>query len=284
MESSLFVYIFQGITLVKIAVAVFMVVALSLLAEHVSTKFAGMISGFPLGTAVSLFFIGYEIGPEYASKSSVYSILGLAATLAFVYGYRLTIGRVGALSKIPAILACSVGGLACYFVAAAVLERITFNLVTGTVFTSAVIIALIFVYKNIQTSVIVRAARPGIRILLARASAAAAIIVAITTAAHVIGPRWSGLLAAFPITMFPFLVIIHFTYSAEHVQTIIKNVPRGIGSIVAYCIGVRWTYTAVGVYWGTLASYGLAVAYLVAIHLPVWTRSYRNGAKANRTS
>ena len=69
--------VFKGLTLIKIGVAVFMVVGLSLIAEKVSTRFAGLVSGFPLGAAISLFFIGYEIEPSFAARSALFTILGL---------------------------------------------------------------------------------------------------------------------------------------------------------------------------------------------------------------
>jgi hypothetical protein len=52
--------IFQGITLIKIAVAVLMVVGLSVLAERVSTRFAGVVSGYPLGADITLYFYRLE--------------------------------------------------------------------------------------------------------------------------------------------------------------------------------------------------------------------------------
>ena len=42
----------------KIAVTIGLVLALSLVAERVSPRAAGLLSGYPLGAAIALFLIG----------------------------------------------------------------------------------------------------------------------------------------------------------------------------------------------------------------------------------
>ncbi len=98
-----------------------------------------------------------------------------------------------------------------------------------------------------------------------RAGFAAVVILAITTVAGVVGPRWAGLFSAFPITMLPLLVIIQFTYQPEHVRTIIKNVPRGLGSLLVYAMVVAASYPGLGIAWGTILGYLAATLYLILI-------------------
>jgi len=40
-----------------------------------------------LGAAIALFFYGLEVSPEFASKSAVYTMVGLVASQAFAYCY-----------------------------------------------------------------------------------------------------------------------------------------------------------------------------------------------------
>ena len=77
------------------------------------------------------------------------------------------------------------------------------------------------------------------------------------------GATWAGLFAAFPVTLFPLILIIHSTYGKEPVHTFIKHLPRGLWSLLIYLTGVIFIYPALGVYWGTLVSLGLATIYLV---------------------
>lgn len=98
-----------------------------------------------------------------------------------------------------------------------------------------------------------------------RAVFAALVILAITTMAGLVGPRWVGLFSAFPITMPPLLVIVQFTYQLDHVRTIIKKVPRGLGSLLAYAMFVAASYPRAGIGWGTLLGYLAATAYLLLL-------------------
>jgi hypothetical protein len=100
---------------------------------------------------------------------------------------------------------------------------------------------------------------------LLRAVFAALVILLITTAARAVGPEWAGLFSAFPITMLPLLVIIQFTYQPAHVRTIIKNIPRGLGSLLIYALVVATAYTDLGIVWGTLLGYLAATLYLLIL-------------------
>ncbi|MCJ7685384.1 MAG: hypothetical protein MUO68_13955 [Desulfobacteraceae bacterium] len=71
--------------LAKLISSVSIVVLLSWVAEHMGPKVAGLLSGYPLGAAIALFFYGLEVSPQFASKSAVYTMIGLVASQAFVY-------------------------------------------------------------------------------------------------------------------------------------------------------------------------------------------------------
>ncbi|MCE5337040.1 MAG: hypothetical protein LLG06_20870, partial [Desulfobacteraceae bacterium] len=102
----------------------------------------------------------------------------------------------------------------------------------------------------------------GPMLLFVRALIAAVTIVLILSTAKMVGPTWAGLFSAFPNVMLPLMVIIHFSYSSDHTNVIIKNVPKGLASVVLYCFTVSLTYTEFGIYAGTVAAYGVATLYL----------------------
>jgi hypothetical protein len=263
------VRIFQGFTLIKIGVAVAMVVGLSVLAERVSTRFAGVVSGFPLGAAIVLFFIGYEIGPAFAGQSAIYTVFGLIGTLAFVLGYYLTTVALGGRAG-PAAAFCSVvGGLALYVAAAFLLQFFKIGLAGAVISTSSAIVAATILFRRLQNVRIERPLSLGLWLLILRAFFAAGVITLITASARLVGPGWAGLLSAFPMTMLPFLFIIHATYRTEHVWSIIKNVPRGIGAIVVYGVVVAAVYPRHGIWLGTLEGYLAATLYLLVMLIPV---------------
>lgn len=251
----------------KIAAAVGMVLGLSALAERVSPRFAGVFSGFPLGSAISLFFIGYELGPEFAARAAVFSTLGLTAILCFAHGYYLAARRTRGRSPGAGIAAGLAGGLGGYFLAVLVLERARVGLWTAALVTTAAILVSDRLFRRVIDAVIVGRPRTGLGTTVVRGCFAAAVVLAVTASARWVGPTWAGLFSAFPTTLLPFLVIIHYCYRPEHVNTILKNLPRGLFSLVVYCVAVALLYPRLGVGLGTLAAYSLAAAYLVGISL-----------------
>lgn len=270
--------ILQGITLVKILVAVCMVVGLSVIAERISPRWAGIISGYPLGSAISLFFIGYEVGPEFAGRSALYNIVGLTATQVFAYAYYRTARCVQAAPKALTIVAASVGGLIGYFAAVAVLRPIPVTPLSAVLITGGFILFFDRLFRSVENVRIVDRGAVGPAVLLVRALFAAVLVILITSTAGIVGPQWAGLFSAFPVTLFPFMLIIHITYRNEHVYTVVKYLPRGLGSLLVYSLVVSAAYPALGVGWGTLIAYAAATAYLVLIHVrprPAWIKVLR---------
>ncbi|MBU2550173.1 MAG: hypothetical protein KKB20_17325 [Proteobacteria bacterium] len=255
----------QGMALVKILVAVLMVVGLSLLAEHVSPRIAGVVSGYPLGAAISLFFIGYDLGPEFAARSAVYTAAGLAATQAFAAAYFLASWRMNGRPRLPAVLISTVVGLAGFFAVALAMHPLRVGLLAAGLLALGSILFFDRLLRNLTDAGIQNRVRTGPGIIITRALAAAVFIILVTSTARLVGPGWAGLFSAFPITMLPLIVIVHWTYRTEHVHTIIKNVPRGIGALAVYTLTVSLLYPRIGIYWGTLAAYAGATIYLVLL-------------------
>ena len=242
-----------------------MVVSLSLIAEYSSPRFAGIVAGYPLGGAISLFFIGLEQGTDFAANSAVYTVIGLAATQAFVLGYYKVSALLININKKTNIVAASLGGLAAYLMVISALKLLPVNLTTAVVFALISIVFYNYLFKNIPNIKIKNRIKLNPKMLAARAFTAAAIILIVTGSAKLVGPKWAGLLAAFPITLFPLLVIVHVAYQTEHAHTIIKNVPRGLISLTIYAALVSLTYPELGIYQGTLIAYIGATVFLILI-------------------
>jgi hypothetical protein len=252
-------------TVIKIGVSIAAVVGLSLIAEWVGPRFAGIVAGYPLGAAISLFFIGAEINPAFAAHSAIFTSAGLAATVAFVSGYLLGL-RWGAGRSLPTSLALSIlTSLAGFTAAAWVISSLPINRVSAPLIALAAIVIAGRAFHAIPEAVIEDKIRLSVPVAFFRAAFAALIIVGVTLAARFVGPRWAGLLSAFPITMMPLLMIIHAGYQPAHVRAIIRNVPRGLGSLLIYTLIVTATYPPLGIAWGTILGYLGATAYLVLL-------------------
>ena len=251
--------------MIKILVSILVVVLLSLIAERAGPRIAGIVSGYPLGAAISLYFIGLEIGPAFAARSAFYTAAGLAATVAFVGGYLLGLNYVEGRHRVTALLLPLLPALAAYGLAAWGLSVIPITWLSAPLIAIVSMVLASRVFRAIPDAAIREKIQLGLSVTLLRAVFAAFVILAITTAAQVVGPQWAGLFSAFPITMLPLLVIIQFTYQPSHVRTIIKNVPRGLGSLLVYALVVAVTYARLGIAWGTVLGYLAATLYLLML-------------------
>ncbi|MDE1859790.1 MAG: hypothetical protein KGH67_04650, partial [Candidatus Micrarchaeota archaeon] len=239
---------------IKVLVAVAVVIGLSIVTERSSPKLAGILAGLPTGSAISLFFIGLDNGSAFASNSAVYNIMGLVAMQVLLFSYY----KASSKFKKHNIVLSALVSIAAYFVTVYFLQFITQNIVIALVLSCASVVFFGYLFKDIENTKIRQSTRTSIPVLLVRAIAAAVIILIVIESASLVGPKWSGLFSAFPTTTFPLLLIIHYTYDKKHVQTIIKNVPVGLSSLIAYSLTVSLAYPIIGIYYGTVAAYLVA--------------------------
>lgn len=251
----------------KLLVSIGVVLGLSLIAERASPRVAGLLSGYPLGTAIALFFIGLEISPGFAAEGAVHTLAGFTATLALGGGY-LVCGRH---DGVRGVLLGSAGGLMAWFAVSGLLAQLDFTRISGTLTTLAAIAVFLWLYRRVPDARATPRGGFSWGILILRALFAAAIIFVITALAHVLPAAWAGVMAAFPVTMYPFLVILHLTHGAAPVATVIKHYPAGLGSLLCYALWVSLAYPSLGLALGTIGGFAAATLWLVAwMRLQAW--------------
>ncbi len=246
---------------IKIFVAMAMVVTLSIVAEKVSPRISGIIAGYPLGAAITLFFYGLEINPDFASESAFYTLLGLIASQSFVYIYYTTSRHFTRFS----VLISSVFSIFGYFFISYLLRLFNLNKPSIIALTLISLILFIFLFRSIENVKIDKKISLSNKVIFARAGLAASIVILITSAAKLVGVKWAGLFSAFPITLFPLILIVHISYDKEHVHTIIKNFPVGLGALIVYSLSVYKTYPIWGIYIGTAISFIMSTIYLFGL-------------------
>ena len=253
--------VLSGILIAKIAVTMAAVVGLSLIAEHLSVRLAGVLAGYPHGIAIVLYFIGVEQGVDFAAAASIYAIGGLGANVLLAYVYF----RLCQTSGLKNVLVAAGGSLAAFLSLAAIINKLEVNQLFATLITF-VMIGLVAVMMRRAVNVKV-SKNVGISHLdvLMRALLATFIVLAITGTAKAIGPDWSGLLAGFPVVTFPLLLIIHFHYGRPPIATMVKNYPYGLISLVVFTVTVSLAFPAFGMNWGTLIGFAAATLYLVVL-------------------
>lgn len=252
-----------GLLLAKISLSAGMVISITLIAEKLSTRFAGVLLGFPLGAGLTFFFTGIEQGPLFAAQSTPWAIQGLSATLIFCLFYsqcgkRTSEGSLFSL-VIPTLLGLS-GFFGTAFLLQSTLQDQLWLRITMVI---AIFVGGAVFFRRNPSSAIRRKVPTTARILAARAFFAAAMIVMITAMAHTVGPRWSGIFAAFPSTVLPVAWVLHYHYGGQTIPALFREIPLGLLAIIIFSWSVCYTFPWLGVYVGIAISYFVAFVYLL---------------------
>ncbi|WP_286340302.1 hypothetical protein [Ferrimonas sp. YFM] len=241
----------------KVLAAVIAVVGLAWIAERSGPRLAGVLSGYPLGTAIVLFFYGVEHGPEFAAEAALYGQLGLAATTGYCLVY--TLSAQGAEAKAWRPMGVAILALVSFALLAQSMPPIG---AAGALVAAAVALLAIRITRRVPEPEFV-AVKAGPMMIWGRALLAAVIVVVITALAHWLPQSLAGVMAAFPVTLFPLMLLLQLEYGNRPVAVLAKHYPFGVGSLIVYGLSVWVSYPMLGVLLGTLASFAAATLYLV---------------------
>ena len=257
----------MSILIIKVAAATAVVLGLSVLAERLGPRLAGVLMGAPLGALISYYFIGQEAGPEFVAAGTPYAAAGMTGTLMFTYAYYRTSVWCKKWPPLWNAMAAAAAGVGVYFTFSAVIKDIPFTILTAL----AVIIPAIFVgsflFRELGDVKVQNPVRLTFKLLVVRASSAAFFVSVVSSLAVVLGPTVGGLLMAFPMTLLPTMLIVHLTYSAAHVHAMLSAFPVGLGSVIIYIVTVSETFPRYGVTWGSLSALAAAWTYLIVLPL-----------------
>lgn len=248
--------------LCKTSASAVMVIFITLVAERVSTRLAGVLLGFPLGAGLSLFFLGIENGPEFGAESALWCTQGILAALSFCAVYLLATLWMSKRNTL-AVSCCSLLGTAGFLVCSLLIHLL---MPESTLVRSLLMLVLlavcILLFSRIPNQPVHRQQKVTPAILAFRGLFAALVILAITTTAAFIGPRWSGLFAAFPTTILPSVVVLHHRYGSAVARSLFRELPLGMIAILVFATTVHFSYPLQGVLAGTVTAYLLATCYL----------------------
>lgn len=245
--------------MIKVLLTMALVSGLSVIAERASPRLAGLLSGFPVGSALTLTFIGIEQGPAFAAAAALHNIAGMPAMLFMLLTYAL-ISRRGT----PFCLAAApVASTLMFLLGAAGLHRLDLPAAAAVGISTAAVVAAQALFRFLPQEPIAAHGRLGWGAYLARAGVAAAVVLAVTGAAGGLGPAWAGLFTSFPVTVFPLLIILQYTYGPAPGLAVIRNIPRGLWSLLAYTLGLALLEPGLGVAWGSILALGAATAVML---------------------
>jgi hypothetical protein len=245
---------------IKLGLAIALVIGLSLAAEYASPKTAGFLAGYPTGTAITLFFFGWENGARFGADSALFNVAGMSAMQSLIYGYYLASRRFPRHS----LWAGPLGGVAGYGIAILILYLLQPGKIMAPIIAVGSIFVFIALLRGIPDEKIPARVPLNLAVLGFRAGVAGGLVLLITGIAQTVGTAWAGLFSAFPMTLLPLVFIVHYTYGGHHAHSVIKHLPRGLGASVSYSFSIALGYPVFGVGWGTALALAAATAYMLA--------------------
>lgn len=249
--------------ILKICLSAGMVITITLVAEKVSTRFAGVLLGFPLGAGLTFFFTGIEQGPGFAAASAPWAIQGLSCTLIFCLLYNQS-GKLAPKDSFFSLIISTFFGLCGFFGVAYILQHLLRDMLWLRITTVTIIfVGVAIFFRTSKSPAIIRKVPTTTMVLASRALFAALVIVIITAIAKTVGPKWSGIFAAFPTTVLPTVLVLHYHYGIETISALFREIPLGMLAIVIFSCSVYYTFPHFGVYLGILISYVVAFFYLL---------------------
>ncbi len=235
------------------------VLGLSFVAEKISVRLAGLLSGYPIGTAIILHFYGLEYGAEFAADAAIFNLCGLIASQCFAYTYYRVSQRTASLFVTSAL------ALTGYLLPTLVVSQTSPTRLTALIMAISATILFCILFRGNKAKQRIAPQAWSARLVTGRLIFTASLVLIVTEFADFVGPGWAGLFSAFPVALYPLVFLLHREYGPETAQNILGNFPYGLWSVIAYALTVSLVYPLYGVIWGTLLGFAVATAVLTVI-------------------
>ena len=229
----------------KLTLAPALVALASLVERRFGHRAAGWTAGFPIVAGPILFFLAREQGHAFTAVAAKQTLLGLVSLSAYCLAYgRASVHFPPAASLALAYAAFAGATVAMSAVSVALLPALVVALLTLTA--ARLLLAP-------PPTIVVAPPRPS---LLVRMAATAAIVLTVTGLAHLLGPRWSGLLVPFPIASTVLVVAAHRASGHGGALLVLRGLLPALYGFALFCAAVSFWLEARGL----AASFALGIA------------------------
>lgn len=244
---------------IKAIAVITLVLSLSLIAEKLSPKTSGLLSGLPVGSSITLLFFAIEFGVQYVQKTALYNIHGLFAALAFCIGYYISTFYSGKLEVIVSLVISFIS----YVIFAYILSFIPPHIILTPIIIFILLLSCAIYFSKKEDFPTEKKTKISIFDMILRSIFTVVIFFIISSLPHYLPTNLAGIFSSFPTILLPLLLIIHFNHSRLQARTIIKNTPFGLTTVVVYSFIVYLTYPTMGITIGTIMGLVCSIALIV---------------------
>lgn len=214
--------------LFKLLIVPLFLAGISVAARRWGPRLGGLLAGLPVVAGPILCFLALEHGAAFAAQAAQGSLLAVVACIAFATAFAHASRRFGWLTTLLI-------GWSVWFLAAAALSWLP-PLLPLAVAVTGVTLLLGPRWLPATPMATSSSARLSLLELAARMLAGAALVLAVTALAALVGTRWAGLLAMFPVLGTVLGVFSHLRGGPDHVTLLYRGMFRGFYSFAAFCV------------------------------------------------
>jgi len=213
----------------------------------------GWFAGLPLTSGPVSVFLVIERGPEFARRVAAATVLGLAGVAAFCFTYHRAM-------FFPSPLTATVLSLGAFILTTLGAFVVPSGLAVATILSVSVLgLTLVAVGAPPPQASIAPSPRWDLPL---RMVVATTIVLGITGAAAVLGPRWSGLLSLFPVFACVMTVFAHHSSGRSAAHGVLRGIITGSFAFAAFFVVLALALEKTG----TGFAYGLAVTAAVSVN------------------
>lgn len=239
------------VLILKLTLVPLFLLAVTLVARRWGPRVAGLMAGLPLVTGPILGFIVAEQGAAFGVATAQAALAGVAAAVSFAVVYArsaLRAGWAGALAS--ALLAWAAVALALQVLPA------------GTLPAAGVALAALMLGRQLRPLVAVApvARTAAWAEVLPRMAAGAALTLAVTWLAAPVGPRWSGVLAVFPLLSTVVAADTHRRHGGAYAAALLSAMVDAFWAFAVFCVALVLLLDRVAAVPAFVAAVALALA------------------------
>ena len=215
--------------LLKLVLVPFFLLLVSLAGRRWGASTAGWLAGLPIVAGPILFFIAVDHGPLYAAGAASAALGAILSTAAFGAAYAQACRRLAW----PMALAVA---LLSWVSAATLLSLLppALGLSVGAALATLLVAPRLFpAAPAVAPS---RSASSSRGELAVRMGAGALLTLGVTLASAQVGPRWSGLLAVFPLLGSVLAVFSHRGQGAVFAVVLLRGMVTGFYAFASFCL------------------------------------------------
>jgi hypothetical protein len=236
--------------------------------ERLGPRVGGLVASVPQLAVLSLIFFAIEQGLGFAAESAFWTIPGMCATLSVFLGYLVGSELVPA-PRLASIAAGIALGTVCFALSAGILSVIPLGRWSVLPFAALACFGTTWILRRLPDTATLRRVTASPWLLAIRAGTSVFTVLTVTGLAHLLGPKWSGLMVGYPVNSLPVLVILHSHYGREVIKPFIKIFPAGIFGVCLFNLVAWLSLERLGLALTIALGYGVDLAYLVTV---AWVR------------